>query len=51
VPCRVRSRLGLHIPAEAPLKRKANHAASGHGAMASVFHIERLGGAVPEPPC
>ena len=48
--CRVRTRLGLHIPAEEPLKRMANHAASGNGAMASLFQTGRLGGAVPEPP-
>lgn len=28
----------------------ANHAASGNGAMASLFHIGHLGGAVPKPP-
>ncbi len=27
-----------------------NHAASGNGAVASLFHFERLGRAVPEPP-
>ena len=26
-----------------------NHAASGNGAIASLFHFERLGRAVPEP--
>lgn len=26
------------------------HAAAGNGAMASLFRIGRLGGAVPEPP-
>jgi hypothetical protein len=28
----------------------SNHAASGNGAMAPVFHVERLSRAVPEPP-
>lgn len=28
----------------------SNHAASGNGAMPSLFHIERLERAVPEPP-
>jgi hypothetical protein len=32
------------------LKRLANHAASGNVAMASLLHIGRRGGAVPEPP-
>ena len=30
--------------------RKPNNAASGNGATASLFHAERLGRAVPEPP-
>lgn len=29
--------------------RGANHAASGNGAITSLFHIERVGRAVPEP--
>jgi hypothetical protein len=30
--------------------RWSNNAASGNGAMMSLFHVGRLGRAVPEPP-
>ena len=32
------------------MNHEPNHAASVNGAIASLFHIGRLGRAVPEPP-
>jgi hypothetical protein len=31
------------------MRTSLNHPASGNGAVASLFHFERLGRAVPEP--
>jgi hypothetical protein len=33
------------------VQRQPNEAASGNGAITSLFHAERLGRAVPEPQC